>query len=291
MTMSDSRVTKFSNDGLTFDVTDRGPIDGEIVICLHGFPQSSKSWTPVADLLVARGLRVLAPDQRGYSPDAQPRHRRDYAIDKLAGDVVALLDATGRSRAHIAGHDWGAGVAWQLAAAHSDRVATLTAVSTPHLGAMLKSFYRSSQGLRSWYMLALQVPWLPERAMGAGRSEQMIAGLVKLGLSEESARDSARLLSDPATARAMINWYRGLPFAGRRPLEKVSVPTTYIWSDQDKFLGRWAAEHTAKFVTGPYRFVEITGGSHWLPEQHPERLAEEIVSLTELHEAPRGIAD
>lgn len=279
MTQAD-RISTYSNAGFTFDVTDRGPLDGEAVICLHGFPQSSRSWEPVGDRLVDAGLRVLAPDQRGYSPGARPKRRRDYTTALLAADVVALIDAVGRDRVHIVGHDWGGAVAWQLAATHADRVATMTAVSTPHPRAMVQSFVRSTQGLHSWYMGAFQLPWLPEKIVSAGGGDRVKDGLVKGGLSNESAADSARLLSDPATARTMINWYRALPFSSRDPIGKVEVPTVYVWSDRDAFLGRWAAEHTADWVAGPYRFVEIHGGSHWIPEEHPDRLADAVRAVS-----------
>lgn len=284
------RISEYTHDGLTFDVTDRGPLDGEVVVCLHGFPQSSRCWGPVGDRLVDAGLRVVAPDQRGYSPRARPTNRRDYTVDKLALDVVALIDATGRERVHLVGHDWGGIVAWQLGSAHADRLATLTAVSTPHPRAMQQSFLRSTQGLHSWYMGAFQIPWLPEKLVGSGGGDRVRDGLVKGGLSEESAADSARLLADPATARAMINWYRALPFSARHPMGKVGVPTVYVWSDKDQYLGRWAAEHTANWMTGSYRLVEIAGGSHWIPEEDPDRLADAIRALSSEFPAPRGIA-
>jgi pimeloyl-ACP methyl ester carboxylesterase len=284
------RISTYDHDGLTFDVTDRGPLDGEVVVCLHGFPQSSRSWGPVGDRLVDAGLRVLAPDQRGYSPGARPPRRRDYSADRLAADVVALIDAVGRDRVHVVGHDWGGFVAWQLGADHADRVATLTAVSTPHPRAMQQSFIRSTQGLHSWYMAAFQLPWLPEKIVGSKGGDRVREGLVKAGLTEASAADSARLLADPSAARAMVNWYRAVPFSARRPVGKVDVPTVYVWSDRDAYLGRWAAEHTAAWVTGPYRLVEIAGGSHWIPEEHPDRLADAIRAITSEFPAPRGIA-
>ena len=156
----------------------------------------------------------------------------------------------------------------------------------PPPGAFQQSFVHSTQGLHSWYMLAFQLPWLPEKLVGAGKGEQVRKGLVKGGLTDESAADSARLLADPATARTMINWYRGLPFSARQPIGKVEVPTVYVWSDGDAFLGRWAAEHTADWVTGPYRFVEIAGGTHWIPEEHPDRLADAIRAVSSEYPRP-----
>ena len=115
-------------DGLVLDALhmgpDTGPADGPVVLLLHGFPQSSWCWRGVWPALAAAGLRVVAPDQRGYSPDARPADVADYRMAALVADAVAVLDAVGADRAHVVGHDWGAAVAWQLAARHPDRVRT-----------------------------------------------------------------------------------------------------------------------------------------------------------------------
>ncbi|MEJ7585388.1 MAG: alpha/beta fold hydrolase, partial [Acidimicrobiales bacterium] len=122
----------FTNDGLTFEVSDRGPEDGPVVILLHGFPQTAECWAGVAPRLADAGLRVLAPNQRGYSPQARPTGRRAYLLNLLMGDVLALADSAGAERFHLVGHDWGAVVAWSVAAEHPERVASLTTLSVPH---------------------------------------------------------------------------------------------------------------------------------------------------------------
>ncbi|WP_372437898.1 alpha/beta fold hydrolase [Cellulomonas wangleii] len=129
---------------------------------LHGFPQDASAYDAVVPLLTDAGVRTLVPDQRGYSPGARPRGRRPYAVRELVADVVALLDAA--EHAHVAGHDWGGGIAWALAAHRPDRVASLTALGTPHPAAMRSGLLRG-QALRSWYIGAFQVPRLPERAL------------------------------------------------------------------------------------------------------------------------------
>jgi pimeloyl-ACP methyl ester carboxylesterase len=110
------RVDSFRRDGLTFDVRDAGPPDGEPVVLLHGFPQDSAAWDQVSPALHQAGLRTLAPDQRGCSPMARPRGRGRYRLRETTADVLALLDAAGLERAHVVGHDWGGMVAWALAA-------------------------------------------------------------------------------------------------------------------------------------------------------------------------------
>ena len=284
----DDRISEFSNDGFTFEVLDAGPIDGEVVVCLHGFPQPASSWDQVTERLTGQGFRVLAPSQRGYAPRARPTSRRAYTTAKLAGDIVALLDTADVARAHIVGHDWGGGVAWQLAASHPDRCATMTSVSTPHPGAMIKSMTQSTQLLHSWYMLAFQIPWLPEALMAKVGPTRATDTFVKDGLTKASAEASAALLCDPEVARGMIGWYRALPFAGKAPIGTIDVPSVYLWSDGDHYLGRWAAEHTAEWVTGPYRFIEIPGGTHWLPDSHPDRIADAVTAIATEYSAHRN---
>jgi pimeloyl-ACP methyl ester carboxylesterase len=266
-------VDQFRRGPLTFDVRDGGPSDGEPVVLLHGFPQDKDAWLGIEPLLHAEGLRTLAPDQRGYSPGARPKGRRAYATTELIDDILALLDAAELESAHVVGHDWGAAVAWGLACNHPDRVRSLTALSVPHPRAFTEAATKSTQGLRSWYMLAFQLPWIPERFVGSPR---LAGGLQRMGLPAESAEHNAERMGQPGAATAAINWYRALPFSLRTPVHRSSVPTTHVWSRGDSALGRYGAEATAKFVTGEYRFVEVDG-THWLPETQPAEMAAIIV--------------
>src|SRR6478752_1382429 len=125
---------------LTFDVRVDGPADGRPVLLLHGFPETSLSWAAVTPLLTAAGLRVYAPDQLGYSPGARPDEVGAYSMPNLAQVTADLMTALDLPRAHVVGHDWGANVAWALAAWHPDRVRTLTAVSVPHPAAYTAAF-------------------------------------------------------------------------------------------------------------------------------------------------------
>jgi pimeloyl-ACP methyl ester carboxylesterase len=184
-----------------------------------------------------------------------------------AGDVLALLDAAGLTSAHIVGHDWGGAVAWALAGRRPDRVRSVTVLSTPHPAALLKSFRASSQGLKSWYMLFFQLPVLPEKLILRTLEES----LTKTGLPVDFAAHNAARMAEPGALTAAINWYRAMPFSFRSPQGRSKVPTSYIWGRRDYFLGRYAAEATADYVRGAYRFVELDGG-HWLPETHPAEI-------------------
>lgn len=262
-------LESFRNDGLTFDVSDAGS-GPETVILLHGFPQTNRSWRLITPALVEAGYRMLAPNQRGYSPGARPSRRRDYTLERTSSDVLALADAAGVDRFHVVGHDWGGGVAWALGARHPDRLLSMTSLSTPHPRAMQKAMLRNGQLLRSWYMVLFQLPKVPELLVGSNAFGRRFAdAFADSGLDREEAERSVALLRDGAAFGA-FGWYRALPFDDRSAPSRVSVPTLYVWSDRDIALGRAAAENSSEYVTGPYRFEELTGVSHWIPEEAPD---------------------
>jgi pimeloyl-ACP methyl ester carboxylesterase len=268
------RIQTFANAGFTFPVTDTGPIGGEIVVLLHGFPQTSKSWIPLCALLNASGYRTLAFDQRGYAPAARPPGRRAYRIGYLVGDVAALIATVG-APVHLVGHDWGAVVAWATAARHPELLTSLTAVSVPHSRAFLRSMLSSGQALKSYYMAIFQLPWLPEAMLS--RYPRLTDGIFRNSGMDANAIASVHAdVIDGGALRTAINWYRAIPFSTPRYLAEVSTPTTYVWSTDDVALGRKCAELCERYVTGPYRF-EVTDGSHWIPEEQPQLLHDLIV--------------
>jgi pimeloyl-ACP methyl ester carboxylesterase len=267
-------VDSFRRDGLTFDVLDAGPSDGDPVVLLHGFPQDSTAWKRVTPALHQHGLRTLAPDQRGYSPMARPRGRAAYRLQETAADVLALLDAAGLESAHIVGHDWGGIVAWALGAWHPDRVRTLTVLSVPHPAAMAKAMVTSDQGLRSYYMGLFQLPLLPERLLLAGDGAALRRMLRKGGLPDDAVEHYVARMREPGALSAALGWYRAIPFGARDTVGKVRVPTLHLWSTGDAFLGRAATEATAQFVDAPYRLEILDDLTHWIPELAPDRVAE-----------------
>ncbi|WP_227982620.1 alpha/beta fold hydrolase [Nocardia spumae] len=267
----------FAHAGFTFEVTDTPAESGgevtETVVLLHGFPEDRHSWDRVAPVLAAAGYRVLAPDLRGYSPRARPVARSAYALARLGDDVLALAAAADIERFHVVGHDWGAALAWYLAATHPHRLRSLTALSVPHPMAFARAMFTGSQAVRSWYMAACQVPWLPEAVLSAGGGRMLRDGLIRSGLDPESAARYATRASRRRDLRGPVNWYRGLPFGLRRPVARIEVPTLYVWGTGDRYISRAAAQLCRRQVTGPYRYEALDGASHWLPEADSERIS------------------
>lgn len=279
---------RISVDDLVLDALDLGPPDGEPVLLLHGFPQTSHCWRGVIPTLVAAGLRVVAPDLRGYSPDARPSGAEAYRMPHLVGDATTVLDALGGS-AHVVGHDWGAAVAWQLAARFPERVRSLTAVSVPHPLAFVAALRTDpDQRERSLYMRDFAAAGYEDRLLADGA-----AGLRALFADAGGAVDVAHVLSvvgDPVVLRHCLDFYAAASLEDMAGLGAVTVPTLHVWSDQDRALGSVGARGTADHVTGPYRFEVLPGISHWIPEQAPERLAqlvlEQVRSVATLPSCP-----
>ncbi|MGZ4508070.1 MAG: alpha/beta fold hydrolase [Blastococcus sp.] len=268
----------FSRNGLTFDVRDAGPADGEPVVLLHGFPQDSTAWNLVAPALHRHGLRTLAPDQRGYSPMARPRGRAQYRLRETTADVLALLDAAGLGSAHVVGHDWGAAVAWALAAWHPGRVRTVTALSVPHPAAMARAMVTSDQALRSYYMGLFQLPAVPEALILARGGAPLRRLLTRGGLPEDAVARYVARMREPGALTGALGWYRALPWNSRDSVGRVRVPTLHVWSTGDAFLGRAATEATARFVDAPYRLEVLQGVNHWIPELAPDVVADLVAT-------------
>ena len=254
-------------DRADFDILAAGPEDGEVVLLLHGFPQSAAMWRPQLDALAEAGYRAVAFDQRGYAPRARPEAVEEYRIDRLVGDALAVA---GEDPFHVVGHDFGAMVAWHLSGKHPDRVRSLTAISVPHPLAFATALASPTgdQRQRSSYITFFRKDDLAESFLLEGGLTAMLMASGYPG--DISERVDA--LSEPGALTAVLNWYRAVGLDLVRGVGSITVPTLYVWSTEDVALGREGAEATARHVEGPYRFEILEGVSHWIPEQVPDVL-------------------
>ncbi|MBI4927725.1 MAG: alpha/beta fold hydrolase, partial [Anaerolineae bacterium] len=231
-----------TGSGIRLHVRLNGPQDGPPAILLHGFPEFWRGWAQVGDRLAQAGFRVIIPDQRGYNLSDKPTGAAAYAINTLSADVLALADALGIERFCLAGHDWGAAVAWHTAIHCPQRVQKLAILNVPHPDVMVSTLRSSfTQLLKSWYIFFFQIPALPEMLLRAND----YAGLKRMLLSSgkhapgqtptftaqdlQAYRDA---WAQPGALTAMINWYRAAFRAGARTrpgVRRVSVPTLMLW--------------------------------------------------------------
>jgi pimeloyl-ACP methyl ester carboxylesterase len=269
-------------NGLDFFAVAAGPHDGPLVLLLHGFPEGWYGWRAQLGALAAAGYRVVAPDGRGYGRSAKPTGARAYGLDHLAGDVVGIIAALGRDQAALVEHDWGAIVAWTVAARHPSWVTRLAILNVPHpatLGAFLRA--HPSQWLRSWYIAFFQLPWLPEATLRANDWATLARSLT--GTSRPGTFTDADLAryratwAAPGALTAMINWYRALVRFGRTSATpRVAVPTLILWGSHDQFLDRRLATASLDWCADG-RLIELDA-SHWVQHEEAARVNAELAA-------------
>ena len=239
------QITIAVGDGLEFSALAAGPMDGECVILLHGFPETSRMWLYQLEVLGRAGYRVVAPDQRGYSTGARPVGAEAYTMPLLCDDVLQIADALGATRFHLVGHDWGGAVAWHLAASHAERLLSLIVLSTPHPAAFAAALDDplTGQTVASSYMRDLMRADSHETLLANGGSSLLaMFGLQRVARASKEAY--LAVLTQPGALEAACNWYRAnnpLDTAdGFQEVSAVSVPTTFIWSTGDDAFTRAA---------------------------------------------------
>lgn len=257
---------------------------GDGVILLHGYPETSIMWKALIAPLTKAGYRVVAYDQRGYSPGARPGSVAAYAQANIVNDVIAVAEAVGFTRFHLVGHDWGGIVAWSTAGRYPDRVATLSILSMPHPGAFAESLSANEDQLRrSSYAVLNWVPWVSELVIGFNRAA-WLRHFSWRDKTPEQRTEYIHVFSEPGAVAAALKWYRA--YSSIDAAEEIGgtrQPTLYIWGNRDQRLGRVAAEKTADFVKGPFRLIKLAA-SHALMVDVPDEVAAEV--LTHLAQWP-----
>jgi pimeloyl-ACP methyl ester carboxylesterase len=269
----------FQNDAVNLHAVVAGPKDGPVVVLLHGFPEFWYGWHNQIEPLAAAGFRVIVPDQRGYNLSSKPSGVAAYALAELVSDVIAIADQLGREKIFLAGHDWGAAVAWSTAILHPRRITRLVVLNVPHPTVMLKFLStRARQFLRSWYIFFFQLPWLPETLLAAFNYRIAERSLVRSSrpgtFSSDDLAQYRAAWSQPGALKCMIHWYRALfrdrtKFADRG----VHVPARILWGDRDAFLLAEMAQESLRYCDNAELFT-FAGASHWLQHEEPARVSE-----------------
>jgi pimeloyl-ACP methyl ester carboxylesterase len=261
---------------VTLAVQDEGT--GPAALLLHGFPDSSRLWRHQVPALVEAGLRVIAPDLRGFGESDRPEAVEDYSIGNSVSDMVAVLDTLGVERAHVVGHDWGAGLAWALAAFVPERVDRLVVMSVGHPNTLRNPSIEQRE--KGWYQLLFQFTGVAEALI---QRDEWKLFRDMLG----TARDRDQYLADlarPGALTAGLNWYRAnaapaqeLDRAG--PFPAVAAPTLGLWSSGDNYLTEEGMLGSGEHVAGPWRYERIENAGHWLQLDAPERVNELLVEF------------
>jgi pimeloyl-ACP methyl ester carboxylesterase len=252
--------------GIEYEVSGDGPP----VVLLHGFPDSGRLWRHQIPALVESGFKVIVPDMRGYGRSDKPPEVEAYTMDLLVGDVLAVMDAAGVQRAHVVGHDWGAGVVWALATVAGDRVDRVVTLSVGHPATFFADGFEQHQ--KSWYMLLFQFEGIAEQWLSA----ENWANLRALFGHPDADATVAALEADGSLTPA-LNYYRANVPPARfllPPLElpPVQAPTMCIWSSGDPVLTEGQMRRSAAHVAGPWRYERLDGPGHWMQLEAPDEV-------------------
>ncbi|MGB6244617.1 alpha/beta fold hydrolase [Gordonia sp. (in: high G+C Gram-positive bacteria)] len=253
------------------------------VLFLHGFPQDGTAWTETMHRIAEAGYGAVAPDLRGYSPGQQSLPRQAYGVSTLVRDVAEIIQTYEAGPLHVVGHDWGGSLLWSLRRQHPNLIASATVVSSPHPADLNWALTHSRQALQSWYIAAIALPGLPELVLRSSLSRF----LRSTGLPHDRADYYQQRMQAPGAATAALAWYRqmiadtlGSATGGEQtpPHPDTYPPTQYLWGVHDAFLGKAAAHRTRDRIKD-LSFVEVPDGGHWLPETHPELIADSVLDL------------
>jgi pimeloyl-ACP methyl ester carboxylesterase len=276
------------------------PAAGATVVLVHGFPDNSTLWDPLARLLHDRdGLHVVAYDVRGAGASTAPADREGYRTERLVDDLVAVLDSLDpggtepgpeRPPVHLVGHDWGSVQLWDaVTASGSDprlqgRIASFTSISGPSLdhvarfarGRDLRS--RLPQAIRSWYVAAFHVPVLPELAFRglAGPLGSVIARAQGMSQPPWGAGFGDDAAHGVELYRANVSRRMRAPGSGR-----TDVPVLTVVPTRDPFLVPELFDDVARYAPNGRR-VDVDAG-HWVVRQQPELVADLVVAWIREH--------
>jgi pimeloyl-ACP methyl ester carboxylesterase len=252
-------------NGLRMHVVSAG--QGPPVLLLHGFPDTHVVWRKQIGVLADAGFRVIAPDLRGYGETEAPRFVRDYRLDVLRSDILALLEVLGIDKVRLVGHDWGAVIGWQLCMAAPSRLERFVALSVGHPAALCRAGL--AQRLRMAYVLGFLIPGVAEHALKFANW----LFLRKFTRDRTQIGYWRRNLGRPGRLRAALNYYRaniGLGMAQGWPA--VHVPVMGVWSDGDPALGEKQMRDSGRYVQAEFRYERIEGADHWLQLTAPDKL-------------------
>ena len=264
-------MRRVQGDGLSLAVADVG--EGEPVLLIHGFPDSSSLWRHQVRALVDAGYRAITPDLRGFGDSDRPTEAGAYGVRHSVADMLAVLDALEVERAHVVAHDWGAAVGWALAGFAGERVRRFAVLSVGHPNALRRPTIEQRE--RGWYQLLFQFEGVAEELLMRDDWRLFREWTRGEGDTDRAIAD----LSRPGALTAALNWYRASArpeheLRDRRPFPPVAADTLGIWSDGDHYLVEEQMTGSAEHVVGEWRYERIEGASHWLQLDAAERVNE-----------------
>jgi len=268
--------------------------EGPLVVLLHGFPEFWYSWRSQIPFLAKQGYMAVAPDLRGYNDTDKPR--TGYDVPTLLLDIAELIKRLGRERAIIVGHDWGGALAWSFAIAYPAMTERLIVMNAPHPGAFLREIRTLKQLRKSWYILAFQIPWLPEYLLLRNHADNIARLILEAAVHKEvfppHELDRYReAMSKPGAMTAALNYYRQLfrggPNGATGGKLRVDAPTLLIWGEQDIALGIELTMGLEQWVPN-LTIRRIADSGHWVQHEQAELVNQHMLEFLQ-HNVASGL--
>jgi pimeloyl-ACP methyl ester carboxylesterase len=297
MSSSDIGELTVKANGISFSCLAAGPEDGRLALCLHGFPDSARTWRYLLPALASRGFRAVAPWMRGYAPtDVAPDGL--YQTGALAVDAGALHEALGGDeRAVLIGHDWGALTAYGAASLGPDRWSRVVTLAVPPTAALATSFFSYDQLHRSWYMFFFQNP-LAEAAVSMNDLEFIARLWADWSPGYDATEDLGYVraaLGEAANLEAALGYYRAQFDPARQSPELASEqiatttvpiqPTLYLHGADDGCMGADLVPPTANLLSEGSQAVVVPGTGHFLHLERPHEINQRIVDFVNTPQA------
>ncbi|MFT3727161.1 MAG: alpha/beta hydrolase [Terricaulis sp.] len=264
---------------------------GPLVLCLHGFPDTPRTYRLLLPALADAGFRAVAVTSRGYEASSRPKDD-DYSLAALAGDVHDWMDALGADRAHLIGHDWGANLVYAAAASRPSRVDTLVTMAVPHPAAFAAALAGDfKQMRRSWYVYLFQLRGVAEAAVRQGN----FAFLERLWREWSPDFDAAEdvsgvlaLFAEPGVLEAVLQYYRtAFDAAHPRASESVALltrpieaPTLGLCGADDGCIAAEIFEMAMpnELFAGGVDVRRVANAGHFVHLERPQEVASLILS-------------
>lgn len=273
-------------DNLSFDCRISGNEEDDLVILLHGFPESSFMYHKLMEDLSELGYYCMAPNMRGYSEGARPAGISNYSIDKLSKDIMDIAHYTGREKFHLVGHDWGAVIGWQIVHDNPEAILSWTGLSVPHTQSFFEALLNDKDQIkRSRYIKLFQIPVVPELKMKS-KNFKILREMWDVHSMEE-VEDYLSILNGNKALTAMLNYYRASSeltkkAKTRKILGDIHVPTLFIWGKNDEAIGEESVKNGHKYIKKEYTYLELESG-HWLIQSSYSEVQAAIVKHLSKH--------
>lgn len=263
-----------NTNGIRLHYVARGT--GKLILMLHGFPEFWYSWRHQIDEF-SPDYHTVALDLRGYNDSDKPDRVADYRMSELIADIKGVISGLGYKDCILLAHDWGGAIAWNFAYAYPEMVEKLIVLNIPHPAKFTEGLQTPQQLLKSWYVFAFQIPWLPEFVFQLNNYQAIAEAFLgmaidKTAFSQEDLNAYKEAAAKPGALTAMINYYRCIfpsLFQGdRRSWGVLDVPTLTIWGEKDTAFSKELTYGTEAYVRD-WQIKYIPNCSHWVQQEQP----------------------